>query len=236
MFTECQTVLQARNREEFRTEVIRFSQDLEFDTVAAMLVIDHQLGNSDFIVVDNTPAAYAATFHSISANLHDPVMQHCKYRSTPIAWDQSTYTERGQGEKWEIQAEYGFCNGIAIAMHLPNDRHFFLGVDRISRLPSDAHSLAYIIGRLQLFAVHALEAGLRLLPQELAPSPLPTLTPREIEALSWTMEGKTAWEVGRILGISERTAVLHVSNAMHKLNCGNKHQAVLRAMRLGILG
>ena len=37
------------------------------------------------------------------------------------------------------------------------------------------------------------------------------------------MEGKTAWEVGAILGISERTAVLHVNNAMHKLGCTSKH-------------
>ena len=47
------------------------------------------------------------------------------------------------------------------------------------------------------------------------------------------MEGKTAWEVGAILGITERTAVLHVNNAMHKLGCANKHQAVLKALRLG---
>ena len=63
----------------------------------------------------------------------------------------------------------------------------------------------------------------------------PALTPRELEALRWTMEGKTAWEVGAILGISERTAVLHVSNAMHKLGCVNKHQAVLKALRLGLI-
>ena len=63
----------------------------------------------------------------------------------------------------------------------------------------------------------------------------PNLTPRELEALRWTMEGKTAWEVGAILGISERTAVLHVNNAMHKLDCASKHQAVLKALRLGLI-
>jgi DNA-binding CsgD family transcriptional regulator len=63
----------------------------------------------------------------------------------------------------------------------------------------------------------------------------PHLTPRELEVLRWTMDGKTAWEVGAILGISERTAVLHVNNAMHKLGCVNKHQAVLKALRLGLI-
>ena len=63
----------------------------------------------------------------------------------------------------------------------------------------------------------------------------PALTPRELEALRWTMDGKTAWEVGGVLGISERTAVLHINNAMHKLGCVSKHQAVLKALRLGLI-
>jgi DNA-binding CsgD family transcriptional regulator len=49
------------------------------------------------------------------------------------------------------------------------------------------------------------------------------------------MDGKTAWEVGSLMGISERTAVMHVTNAMHKLGCVNKHQAVLKALRLGLI-
>jgi LuxR family transcriptional regulator/LuxR family quorum sensing-dependent transcriptional regulator len=73
----------------------------------------------------------------------------------------------------------------------------------------------------------------------MVPSPpvaeAPRLTPREIESLRWTMDGKTAWEVGNILSISERTAVLHINNAMHKLGCVNKHQAVLKALRLGLI-
>ena len=63
----------------------------------------------------------------------------------------------------------------------------------------------------------------------------PGLTPRELEALRWTMEGKTAWEVGQILSITERTAVLHLQNAMRKLGATSKHQAVLKALRLGLI-
>ena len=85
------------------------------------------------------------------------------------------------------------------------------------------------------FAVHAQEAALRLLvPPSMQPE-RPALTPREMEALRWTMDGKTAWEVGAVLGITERTAVLHINNAMHKLGCVSKHQAVLKALRLGLI-
>jgi len=91
------------------------------------------------------------------------------------------------------------------------------------------------VADLQLFAVHAQEAAQRIMLPATRDSGAPSLTPREVESLRWTMDGKTAWEVGNILGISERTAVLHVNNAMHKLGCINKHQAVLKALRLGLI-
>ena len=90
---------------------------------------------------------------------------------------------------------------------------------------------------LQLFAVHAQDAAFRIFPSQPAKKAddTPTLTPRELEELRWTMEGKTAWEVGAIMSISERTAVLHLQNSMRKLSSVNKHQAVLKALRLGLL-
>jgi len=96
--------------------------------------------------------------------------------------------------------------------------------------------LTRIVAELQLFAVHAQDAAFRIFaPQPAAAIQTALLTPRELEALRWTMDGKTAWEVGVIMSISERTAVLHLQNAMHKLDSVNKHQAVIKALRLGLL-
>ena len=61
------------------------------------------------------------------------------------------------------------------------------------------------------------------------------LSPREGEVLSWTSEGKTAWEIGEILGIAERTVVFHIENAKQKLGVFNKNQAVVKAIMLGLL-
>jgi len=49
------------------------------------------------------------------------------------------------------------------------------------------------------------------------------------------MEGKTAWGVGQALGISGRTAALHLIHATRKLRCVNKVHAVARAIRLGLI-
>jgi len=165
----------------------------------------------------------------------DPVMQHCKRNSVPIVWNQDTYTNSGAGDLWETQAPYGYRAGICLALHLPEGRHFILGVDRDQGLTANASELTRLVADLQLFAVHAVDAAMRILLPEALPVDAPRLTPREIECLRWTMEGKTAWEVGGILSISERTAVLHINNAMHKLQCTNKHLAVLKALRLGLL-
>ena len=228
-------VLNSQSRDEFQQEVVGFSKRLGFDTVSAMVVIDHLLGEAEFIRVDNTPRGYQDLFLNRQKARIDPVMQHCKRHSMPIIWDQKTYVDHGLVDKWEEQARFGYRYGIAMALHLPEGRHFFLGVDRDQPIPPNTAELTRIVADLQLFAVHAQDAAQRILtPMAQAPG-APSLTPRELETLRWTMEGKTAWEVGALLGISERMAALHVNNATHKLDCVNKHQAVLKALRLGLI-
>jgi DNA-binding CsgD family transcriptional regulator len=229
------SVLEARDRDEFLGQVVRFAKRLGFETVTATTIIDHFLGEPEFISVDNAPINYRDMYEDLSRGRQDPVMQHCKRQSVPIIWNRETYVGAGQGDKWDEQARFGYRTGVAMALHLPQGRHFFLGVDRDQSLPKDRSELTRIVADLQLFAVHAQEAALRIMMPAADDAGVPSLTPREVESLRWTMDGKTAWEVGNILGISERTAVLHVNNAMHKLGCINKHQAVLKALRLGLI-
>lgn len=229
------SVMEASNSTEFRTEVVRFAESQGFKTVSAMTVFDHGKDASEFHTVDNTPDAYVQSYRDVGKGQIDPVMQHCKTAAVPIIWDQETYVSRGRGDFWEDQAAYGYRTGIALALHMPQGRHFLLGVDRDRPLSKNPRVLTDLVAQLQLFAVHAQDAAFRIFIPLSPQLPVPSLTPRELEALRWTMDGKTAWEVGLIMGISERTAVLHLQNAMHKLNCVNKHQAVLKAIRLGVL-
>lgn len=52
------------------------------------------------------------------------------------------------------------------------------------------------------------------------------LTPREFEVLFWVHQGKTNAEIGKILGISERTAETHVLRAYPKMGAENRHSAM----------
>ncbi len=61
------------------------------------------------------------------------------------------------------------------------------------------------------------------------------LTNREKECLCWTSKGKTAWEIGTILGIFQSTVVTHLNGGRAKFGVYSKHQAVLQAMSLGLI-
>ncbi|MEP6739445.1 MAG: autoinducer binding domain-containing protein [Caldimonas sp.] len=229
------TLLGVGAREELKNKVVAFARHLGFDTVSATYVIDHLVGETEFITVDNTPPGYLKLFLSRENWSRDPVMQHCKRHGTPIVWDQSTYTAKGLGDIWELQACHGYRYGIALALHMPGGRHFFIGVDRDKPLPEDASEVTRLASELALFAVFAQDPAARVLAPPRVVSDTCRLTPREIDALRWTMKGKTAWEVGVLMAISEETAAKHLKAATRKLNCVNKLQAVLEALRLEII-
>ena len=61
------------------------------------------------------------------------------------------------------------------------------------------------------------------------------LTPREMEVLNWAAAGKTAWEMGVIIGISQRTVKYYLANCYRKLGVSNRTQAIMTAMQANIL-
>lgn len=61
------------------------------------------------------------------------------------------------------------------------------------------------------------------------------LSPREREVLWWAAAGKTVWETGRLLGLSEQTAQSYIRDAIRRLGAINKTHAVAEAVRLGLI-
>ena len=174
-----QSVLEAQNQDQFRSVVIRFAQRLGFDKVSAMVAVDRVGAVPEFVAVHNAPLAYVQTFDDLSVSKRDPIAQHCKRNTVPIIWGQDTYLKNNAIEKWEHQAHFGYRNGIAMALHMPDGRHFMLGVERDMDLPTEGGELTRIVADLQLFAVHAQDTALRVLVSEGARPELPALTPRD---------------------------------------------------------
>ena len=64
---------------------------------------------------------------------------------------------------------------------------------------------------------------------------LEPLSLREAEVLRWTAQGKTASDVGMILGLTTRTVNFHISSAIRKLGTSNKTSAVVLATQRGFI-
>jgi DNA-binding NarL/FixJ family response regulator len=60
------------------------------------------------------------------------------------------------------------------------------------------------------------------------------LTPRELEVLRLVAAGWSNPEIAAELGISAKTASVHVSNVLAKLGVPNRVEAAVAAMRLGL--
>ncbi|MDH2406605.1 DNA-binding CsgD family transcriptional regulator [Bradyrhizobium sp. JR1.5] len=61
------------------------------------------------------------------------------------------------------------------------------------------------------------------------------LSARERQCLQWVEEGKSSWEIGVILRVSENTVNFHLKNAMRKLEVTTRIQCAIKARRLGLI-
>lgn len=222
----------AGNLQTFENELVAFAGEMDFGIVAAALVVDRPGSESAFFSLGNGPSEFADAAKNLEDSKRDPVLKRLKKMSVPFIYNQSLYVEEGAGDLWEQQAAHGYKTGISVALHLPGNKHFLLGVDRDTPMPKDAAKIGRMLADLQLAAVHAQDAAVRLLGEELAE---PKLTARERQVLHWAMHGKTALETGTILGISASTVNYFVGRALVKLECENKHHAVLKAITLGLI-
>jgi len=221
----------------FKSRLIQFANDMDFGLVNAILVVESPrlVGDDEFFSVTNAPDEYLSAYNDVGDWRRDPVMKRLKRLSVPFVYDQETYASESAGDLWEKQAPFGFQTGVAVALHMPDRRHFVLGMDRERDLPRDSSQLSRMMADLQLLAVHAQHAAGKLLSPEPEAEFLPSLTEREADVLRWTMAGKSAWVVSELLAISENTVNFHLRNIFRKLNVSSKHQAVLRALSLGLI-
>lgn len=230
-------VSQSRDIASFENRLVGFAQEMEFPLISGALVVDRPArGRPIFLPFGNTPDGFVETSQDQSDSVRCPVNKLLKRLSVPILYDQDLYVSQGAGDVWERQAPFGYKTGIAVALHLPGHRHFLLGVDRSDPLPTEQRRLTRLMADLQLLAVHAQSAAAALLiPEDDDEVQELNLTPRELDVLRWTMEGKSTWATGEILGVTENTVNFHLRNIFKKLNVSSKHHAVLKAVKRGLI-
>jgi len=61
------------------------------------------------------------------------------------------------------------------------------------------------------------------------------ITDRQLECLAWVQAGKSATDIGSILGLSGRTVEKHIIKVCGHLGVKTRVQAVVRARELGLI-
>jgi DNA-binding CsgD family transcriptional regulator len=122
--------------------------------------------------------------------------------------------------------EFGLAMGADIPLHEPG-----FGAGSFSVFSSDETGFARAWNRYR-HLLHVIAVPFHECHKVLHPDPAlkPSLTKRERECLAWLARGKTAWEIGEILGVTENTTRMYLNSAMKKLGANSRLQAVVKAM------
>lgn len=228
------SVLNAPTVESFKVELFTFANKLGFDLVMADWLAAPP--SNAYVSIHNYPKKWMDTLRDIPSNIYadEPVLAISQNSSYPVLWDASSYRDAGWNDYADQFQSHGFYAGFDVPVRAASGSALLLGCSRDRSLPLDAIELKRVIAEAQLFAAFALPALDRLF-NHIKQQDFPPLTPKELEVLKWTVAGKTAFEVGSILGSSERTANFHVQNICQKLGVTNKRAAIAKALQLHLV-
>jgi LuxR family quorum sensing-dependent transcriptional regulator len=165
----------------------------------------------------------------------DPVLSHGRDHCT-FHWRDAFVESRSQASAlfYEAARDFGFVQGIAFACQARASSARTV----LSLATRDGRDLERMMGIAATLGPHLHEAYQRLRQRdrtEPRPGCAVELTSREREILAWTQDGKTYWEIGQIIGISQRTVKYHFTRIKAKLDVVSASHAIAKAMRMGLL-
>jgi LuxR family quorum-sensing transcriptional regulator LasR len=212
----------------------RFAKRFGFDHFIYGVRISQPFTKSIEHICNGYPEDWIAQYNSNRYVELDPTIRHCLRSTFPLIWTDDLF-EGPARVLWEEARAHGLSYGLSCPIHDRGGVDGMLSLARDKPLKMGERELTELIGLAQLLASF-LHAGVsKIVVPELLQKNRPLLSERERECLKWAANGKSAWEISRILGISERTAVFHLSNAVQKLGVTNRTQAVARAVFLGLI-
>lgn len=180
----------------------------------------------DVLVASRVPAEWFELYLKEQYVHVDPSIRHCRRTVHPFEWSHAPYDPEREPRANEVvqrATDFGLSHGFLVPIPSPTGckGNVWLGGDKLE-MPARFWPI------IQLVAMYAFDHlyGLR--------TPLPRASPlsaREREVLSWVANGKTAWEIGKILHITKRTVDEHAKTAFRKLGAVNRAQAVAIALR-----
>lgn len=184
----------------------------------------------DWFTIGNWPEEWRREWLSKRLIFRDPIARMALRTRKSFTWS-AAYQQASRFERavLDLSSEFGFRDGLAIPMYTEDGPPgcVTLGADRIDLSPREKAAI-------ELVAIHAY-ARLEILFGPFSYRPVKDLSPRELDVLHYAAAGKTNWEIGTILSISEFSVRGHLSSAQKKLNCVNRAHAIAIAMQRSLI-
>ncbi|WP_315986374.1 LuxR family transcriptional regulator [Bradyrhizobium sp. Bra78] len=183
-------------------------------------------------LISNYPSAWTTQYLKSHYERFDPVITRALGHPEPFEWGLeigSMARSKAERELFEEAAKFGIRHGFTVPIHDYRGPVAAVTFAANDRLPQFERSINEHAKALQLMAMyfHA-HARRRIESRQMIHAV--SLSPRELECLEWAAQGKSAWEIGRILGISRHTAATHLDNVKTKFGVRTIIQAVARFM------
>lgn len=223
----------AGNEAQLFATLSQTTQRLGFDHFA--LAYDRRgTGAPTSLLVHNYPSLWAKTYVEFDLGGADPVRRAAERSMMGFEWrniGMLVPLTRNDRRMLAVGRDNGIADGFTVPRHLPGEAigacSFATGPGKA--LPADMLHIAEIVGAFAL--THA-----RRLVGALPPKGRPVLSERQRECLLWTARGKTAGEVGAILGISEETVNQHLKTARLRYDVHCRQMLILCALFDGVIG
>ena len=164
--------------------------------------------------------------------LDDPIHAASSKTAVGFLWsdvDKMIALTDRQKDILEQARKFGLAEGFTVPVHVPGEYRgtCSFGARSLEKLAPDALPMAQVIGA---FAFEAARRIIRARRVEATLCQVPALTERQLDCVTLVAMGKTDWEIGRILGISEATAHEHVEAARKRYGVTKRTQLVIRAL------
>ncbi|KQW22636.1 transcriptional regulator [Afipia sp. Root123D2] len=190
--------------------------------------------NGDFssrVMAKRWPAGWFDLYTQNDYEHDDPVVRHCRRTTQPFEWAEAPYDRIKEPRAAEVMnraTDFRMSKGFITPIHGLGG---FKAVVSLGGQNIDLNLRSK--PALHIMSLYAFEAICTLMDSQ--PATSYGLTPRERETLSWASQGKTAYEIGAILHIGQRTVEEHLTTAARKLGASNRTHAVAIAIRNRII-
>jgi len=165
----------------------------------------------------------------------DPVIFGCFQRFTPVNWKELDWSSKAARAFFKDATEHGVGNqGYTIPLRGPKGQFaLFTANDSCD----DEQWEAFISSNARDLMILAHEFNKKALEFETGAdgAPAPSLSPRELSAMTYLAKGFSRAQAANELQISEHTLRVYIEAARHKLGALNTTHAVARALASGLI-